>query len=360
MRLAVDYHHNGLGRSIFLTMQDRLGHEVWFPDGTFAAWANQRIVGTWLTPNVQADGGIPAQHLNAAGNLPNICSKEQFLSMDWDAVIMTRPESVPLFRELIAAHPNGGKIKRICQAGNEGQSYDWDFSPNFLSSEYLSFIRAPDSINKLLYHQEVGRQFAPDTFTYLTEEDLHTINTYINCLSSFHDWRWDKEMAGWHGMCPHCDSVPTTASPVSVRDMWANMHAHLPEYTLREYGIINKDGFIPEKQLPQVINSSALTWGFKTYEGWGHSIANSVSMGRLCLVPRRFHRYRTANQFLIPNLTCLECDWTAESCIKAIRWFTESLERANAYSEACFQAARGVFNWQLEAYRVKTFLENLR
>lgn len=360
MKLCIDAHHGGLWRSLLLTFQDRLGHEVWSPDRSLCEWANQKIVGTWLVPDVSAAGGVPERHLDASGNFPNLCSRDQFLSTDWDAVIMSRPESEPLFRELLAEHPKGMKIKRIGQAGNEAQKYDWTFVPNFLSSDYLSFHRAPNEINKIHYFQELGRQFCPDEFTPLTEENLLQINTFINCLSSFHDWRWDKEMSGWGGLCPHCESRPEQGPSISVRDIWANMKAHLPEYNLLDFGIINSQGVIPEKQLWQTILSGALSFSYKTYDGYGHSIAQSISMGRLCLIPRRFHKYRTANQFLIPNLTCLECDWTAESCISTIRWFTASLDRANAYSEACFKAARGIFNWELTAFRVKEFMDKLQ
>lgn len=359
MRIFSDSHHSGLYRSIYLTLQDRLGHEVWFPCSSFAAWANQKHIGAWLSPNIAAAGGIPDHHLDENGDLFHVCSKDHFMEMDWDAVVITRPESEPLFRQLLAEHAKGNKIKRIGQAGNEGQSYDWGFVPNFLSSDYLSFLIS-GAPNKIHYMQEIGRQFIPEKFTPVTAEQLNTVNTFINCLDSFRDWRWDKDRSWWNGTCPHCDATPAEGPAVFVRDIWGTMKTHLPDYRLLDHGINNSQGVTSEKKLPQTILAGALTWGFKTYDGFGHSLAQSVSMGRLCLVPRRFHRYRTANQFLIPNLTCLEVDWTPESCCTAIRWFTDSLERVNEYSGACFKAAQGVFNWEFEAFKVKQFLENLQ
>ena len=280
----------------------------------------------------------------------------------WDAIVLSRPESVEFLRPLIERHPHRPSIKLIGQAGNEGQFYDWGFIPNFLSSDYLSYSVAPSGINKIHYMQEVGRQFQPDVFTPVTEDDLRTVNTFINCLDSFGDWTWNREFPHWSGRCPHCDgSSSGSFERVSPNSIWHNMKAHLPDHRFMDYGINNSCGSIQEKSLPKTILSGSLTWAFKTYEGMGHSIAQSISMGRVCLVPRRFHRYRTANQFLISNLTCLEAEWKAEDCIRVIRDFTSGgVNRINDFSEGCFNAAKGLFNWGHEADRVKEFLEKLR
>lgn len=347
-----------MARSLLLVLQDRLGHEVWFPDASLAQFASVAHPGAWLMPLVSDSGGIPEKHLNQHGNVFT-CSRDEFMEKDWGAVVISRPESVPIFRQLLDQHPNGKNIKRIGQAGNEGQCYPWDWIPNFLSSDYLSYIRAPKEINKIHYMQELGRQFQPSGFIRLTEESLRTINTYINCFSSFNHWKWEKDTSWWGGRCPHCDGNAATGETVSPYGIWNSMASTMPEVKFMDFGIGNTCGSIPEKELPGKIIGSSLTFAFKSYDGYGHSIAQSVSMGRLCLVPRRFHRYRTANQFLIPNLTCLEVDWNAESCSEAIRWFTSSLDRANAYSHACFMAARGIFNWEKEALRVGEFIEKL-
>lgn len=361
MRIFSDFHHGGLGRSLFLLFQHRLGHELYFPSGDFAQWANCHFAGAWLTPNVASNGGVPSQHLNEHGELRNVIGMDEFLSTDWDAVIITRPESEPLFRDLLSRHPKGLGIKRIGQAGNEGSRFDWGFVPNFLSSDYVSFLLSPKDINRMHYMQEVGMQFAPEKFVPLTATSLKTINTFINCLASFNGWQWNGDVSWNHGECPHCGGAHPRIEPgISIAGIWREMKGELSDHTFCDYGINNSLGMQNEKDMPELYISGALTWGYKTYDGWGHSLAQSVSMGRLALVPRRFFRYRSASQFLIPNLTCIEADWTARACIDKIRWFTDSLERANIYSEACFNAARAIFNWPKEAFRVREFMENLR
>jgi len=103
-----------------------------------------------------------------------------------------------------------------------------------------------------------------------------------------------------------------------------------------------------------------LTVHMKTYDGYGFSMLQSIAMGRLVIVPRGFHRYRTAGRILIPNLTCLESEWTADSLIGVIKDFTSDISMANAMSESCHKVSRALFDFDLEARRIEKFLQNLR
>lgn len=360
MLLFSDSHHSGLLRSLFLLFRVRLKHDIYFPDPSFCDWANTQIAGAWLPPNIRGCGGIPDDYLSEHGEIRTQISREVFLSLDWDAVLITRIESQGFFEELIRDHPSGKKIKIIGQAGNDGTEYNWEFVKNFLSSDYLSFMRCPHTVNSIHYMQEVGEQFRPQRFVQLTEESLKGVNTYINCLQTFGKRKLNHDYSLWNESCPHCDSRGSGDFEVNVNGIWDGMKPILPSHTFRDYGIDNSYGMASERDMPAIINNSSLTWGYKTYEGFGHSISQSISMGRLCIVPRRFHRYRTANQFLIPNLTCLEADWSEVNCAQVIREFTQDLDTANEYSLACFRAAKGLFNWEHEAARVATFLDKLQ
>lgn len=370
MKFFADYHHGGAARGIFLTFAYRLGHEVFFPDHTFADWANNLYgePGKWLAvlPNTFKEmGGVPQQFFNEDGTFPNIINREQFLSTDWDAVFVTRTESQKIFKQLLQEHPNGSKIKVIGSMGNENTVFEWDWVKNFMVSDYLSFCTCPSHVNKIHYSQEMGTQFAEENkqFVPIKEEDLKTITTFINCLSSFTGpWHWDSERTCWHGKCPHCDGDPdiNKHGPISPYGIWTHLKDKLPNHKFMDFGINNTGGMLRETEMPEKYHKSALTWHFKTYDGYGYSLLQSVAMGRLVIVPRRFHRYRTAGRYLINNLTCLEADWSPDSIKSVIEYFTADLDRANKYSEACFNAAKTLFNWELEAFRLKEFVETLR
>lgn len=106
---------------------------------------------------------------------------------------------------------------------------------------------------------------------------------------------------------------------------------------------------------------SSLTFHFKTYEGYGHIIAQSVCMGRPVLVMQNFFRYRTASRFLVPNLSCFEVSpFSVWSAVEKIKEITDTEATANRYGKACWEFSKTVFNWDLEAFRVKQFLERAK
>lgn len=370
MKFFADFHHSGAARGLFLALKYRLGHDVYFPDDKFASYASTLFgtPGTWLGMNPsypKVHGGIPKKYLNADETFPFIISKEQFLQEDWDAVFVTRIESQKVFKELMRMHPNAKNIKFIGSMGNECTVFDWQIIKNLMVSDYLSHVVAPKNINKLHYSQEMGTQYAEENveFSPIKKENLKNIYTFINCLSSFTGpWRWDSEQSGYNGKCPHCDGVPDLSNhgPYSPFGIWNELKNKLPDHNFLDFGIVNSQGVVDEKALPHKYKESALTWHFKTYDGYGYSLLQSVAMGRLALIPRRFHRYRTANRYLINNLTCLEAEWDVDNIVEKIKYFTSNLDRANTYSEACFNASKHLFNWKLEAFRINEFLNNLQ
>ena len=90
-----------------------------------------------------------------------------------------------------------------------------------MSTDYLSYLRAPGDINKIHYSQEIGMQFG-ERFVPITEESLRTVNCFVMCWPRFNDpWLWNREFSGWGEHCPHCDGDkfgPTKL--VSPYDIW--------------------------------------------------------------------------------------------------------------------------------------------
>lgn len=359
LKIFSDSHHGGLTRSLFLLFHERLGHDIYFPDPSFVHWSvDNSQPGVWLPVtddhyrNLQ---GVPDRYLT---DFPYHVSREAFLAQDWDALLVTRCESIPLFKKLIADHPNGHNFKIIGQAGNEKSTHDWNFVKNFMSSDYGSYMHCP--AHKIFYSQELGHQYHQKEFVPIREEDLKTVATFTNCLPSFNSWHWDKDAWCWDDSCPHCEMKGVHPTPeISVFGLWNGMKEKMPECQFKDYGINNTYGMLSEKDMPAAYLGAACGYYFKTYEGYGHSILQSVALGRIPIVPRRFFQYRTARQYLMPFRTCLECDYTLDSLVHTIRDFTSNIHRANDMSYACWQTAQGLFNWEYEASRVKRFLEEL-
>ena len=341
-------------------MNARLAQNLWFPNADMVNRVQSFCrPGDWLPcpPGFTEEyGGFPKQLRGCDFGM----SYDEFMATDWDAVMVTRLESQHIFKELLKVHPKGDKIKVIGMTGNDHTVYDWDFVKNFMSTDYLSYLMAPKSMNKIHYSQELGEQYH-DNFQRIEEDALHVVNCFVMCWPTFvQPWVWTRERDAWGTRCPHCDGAGQGPSPAVVPyGIWKDAEARLPSHQFRDYGIACQFPTVPEPKLPEVYYSGALTVHMKTYDGYGYSMLQSIACGRPVVVPRRFHKYRTANRYLIPNVTCFEVEWDGQSLAETIGYATGSLERANKYAYACWNAARGIFDWQHEAFRVSEFLEKL-
>lgn len=359
-KVFADMHHGGAARGQALLFQHRLGHTVRFPDADMVAHVQEWCrLGDWLAtpPNwVEGLGGFPDSMKDQVFGI----SYQEFMDTNWDMVLVTRVESQKIFAELLKRHPYGDRIKKVAVTGNDHSVFSWDFVPNLMSSDYLSYLMAPHTINKVHYSQELGMQYGTE-FVPVTEASLHTINCFVMCWPTFvQPWVWTRERDAWGTRCPHCDSASQGPSPAVVPyGIWKDAEAQLPNHKFKDYGIACSYPTVPEPQLPEVYASGALTVHMKTYDGYGYSMLQSVACGRPVVVPRRFHKYRTANRYLIPWVTCFEVEWEGKHLADTIRYVTGSLDRANHYAKACYRASKGLFDWEHEAFRVSEFLERL-
>lgn len=365
MKIFADYHHSGAAQGQVLLLQHRLGHTLYFPGQSFVERIKPlfKQQGDWLSPlpNWLRDmGGVPGCVADDAPK--HIIDYDEFMGIKWDAIFLSRYESQNIFKSLLQQHPEGKTIKVIGMTGNDNTVYDWEFVKNFMSTDELSYFMAPKDMNKVWYDQEIGQHYGRE-YIPIDNQSLRTVNSFVNCWPSFNqEWTWDHEFTGAHGRCPHCSSDRSgQQTKIVPYQIWLDAaHKLSSTHTFCEYGINGKEGMIPEYLLPKTYASGALTVHMKTYEGYGYSMLQSIACGRPVIVPRKFYKYRTANKFLIPNLTCFELeDWNADCLAETIRDVTSDLGQMQKYSTACYEAANGMLNWELEAHRVRKFLGKL-
>lgn len=354
MLIATDYHHAAAAAALRYTLEDRLGHNVRFPGIAFAEWVTENYDRSWVVPCP------PAWMQHVGGNMEldgSLYSVLDFLDTNWDAVIVTRPEMVQVYDALLSRHPAGKNIKRILCMGNQDATFDWSWSDNFMSSDYLSYMRSPAK-NKLWYSQELAPQFQNCPWREIrTEEVMRTINCFINFWPDY-----TELVISNIGQCAHCGGSRSTARVlVSPYELWSQVSHNLSgTHTFASYGLDTRYGPVSPSALPSFYTSGAYTIHLKHVEGYGFSLLQSIACGRPAIVPRGFYRYRTAGKYLIPGLTCFEVDWKSRSITDTIEQLTCDLDTVNAYSWHCWKAAKALFNWELEAMRVKEFMEKLR
>jgi len=372
-KVFADYHHGGAARGQLLVF-DRLNYEVYFGGVQFTDRVNNEFGiregtnsrGDWLPclPGwLIGMGGVPDYLLDDDGTYPKIIDFDEFLAIDWDIFLCTRIETQKVFKWLKEVHPNGKDIRVIGVTGNDATVFDWDFIKNLMASDEATYRLAPWDINKIHYSQEMGFQFQNDEFVPVDEKSLKTVTCFVNCWPHFDEpWQWGKDNNLNQGKCPHCDQPVHPSAfqePVQPYSIWKGAEKLLEGYTFNDYGIGCKIGIKPEIQLPVEYHSGALTIHMKTYDGYGFSMLQAIACGRPVVVPYRFHRYRTAGRYLIPNLTCFESTWDARALAHVIGYVTENVDRANHYAEACWKASKNLFNWEHEAFRVGEFLRRL-
>jgi len=365
MKFLADHHHGGAARAQVLLLDHRLGHQVYFPSARLVdeLGLDKSLILPCMSSWAKGIGGIPSGLLNDDGTYPYLVhSLDELKKIEWDAFLITRVETQEMFKGLKREYFPGRDIKMIALTGNDACTFDYSWIKNLMTSDEPTYNIAPNDINKIHYSQELGMQYG-ESFIPIGVKELKTINCFINCWHTFTGaWQWNYDISGNRGKCPHCNHVPSdlgSLKPINPYGIWEGAKSLLPDYTFNDYGIECKMGCIPEVQLPLEYASGALTVHMKTYDGYGFSMLQSIACGRPVIVPYKFHKYRTANKYLIPNVTCFEADWTADSVYEIIKYVTGNLKRANEYAAACYVAAKGLFNWGHDAFRVKEFLERL-
>jgi len=367
MLVFSDFHHSGAAQGQALLFHRRLGHNLYFPNEDFVrrcievGWSKPGDILPCLPTWLRRMGGYPEYREK---DWEYVLGYDEFLSRDWDAILVTRIETQTVFKELRKLHPHGSKIKFIGVTGNDNTPFDWELVPNLLSSDYPTFVNSPPSIHKLWYSQEIGHNYFDAAFTPVEGLARYTVNQFVNCWPTMRGpWHKVYDMSNWHSRCPFCGADQRGAPLGEVVDpygIWCGAKALLPTHWFQEYGIGCEHGCVEEVNLPSKYVSGALTVHFKAYEGYGFSMLQSILCGRPVIVPREFYRYRTAGKYLIPNLTCFVSDWDAKSLADVIGYVTGSVERVNRYAKACYATARGLFDFNLEAFRVEEFMEELR
>ena len=313
LKIFSDYHHSGAAQGQALLFHRRLEHDLYFP--------NEDLVKKVLEMGLCKEGDImPCMPtwLRKMGGYPEYRNKDweyiigydEFMSTDWDVILVTRIETQKVFSELRKMHPTGEQIKFIGVTGNDNTPFDWALIPNLMSSDCATFVNSPSSIHKLWYSQEIGHQYFDAAFVPVTGIAQFTVNQFVNCWPSMRGpWHRVYDMSNWKGKCPYCDANQDGAPLGDVIDpygIWLGAKEVLPTHWFQEYGINCEKGCVEEVNLVPRYTSGAVTVHFKAYDGYGYSMLQSLLCGRPVIVPRGFHKFRTAGKYLIPNLTCFE------------------------------------------------------
>jgi len=344
MKIFIDFHHGALLRWMFYLFADRLGHEVGLVGSGLCGEVSQIAdPGTWGAMYEMGLTNIGITDAEKARcTYTFIESIEELQDTKWDAMVLTRTESQKLLRQL--GYPNRNlEAKYVGVSGNEGSYYDWMWVKNVMASDLMTYKYTQGAdVNKIHVPQELGRAY-DQGFVPIKEENLHNIYAFLNNIRGY-----DQDI-----------KVRNSVQRVNIYKLWTELQEAMPEYTFRCWGHGNEDigsQCITENVLAPYYHEAAMVWHYKTYEGYGHALLQSLPAGRPVIVPRGFYDDRTAGAYL-DDENAFFCGYDLESVRAAILENTASLETANRKARSTYDSYKKRFDWEHEARRVAEWVE---
>lgn len=347
-KVFVDFHHSSLLRSLVLLFEKRLGMEVFRPIGM--EWYNE---GFWaindqldtakqfldLEQALPPDGTAPL-NINRPGmdagtyvcadpggkSFHRACTLEYFKNNQFDYVIASIPQHVPLFKELIAKYQP--KAKLIIQMGN-----NWDLA-QYQNHNVLASLKAPApaGVNVMFYHQEFDLGIFYPGQCKPTKQIYSFVNVIQNSGQGWTDYSELKKILERQG------------------------------YSFKAYGGQCPDGNMTgPHQMADKMREAMMVFHVKPGgDGFGHVIHNAYSVGRPVITRSSHYKGQLAEDLLVPG-TFIDLD-KYEGYGEVKNMLTKLQYMPDQLAEMGRKAARRfaeVVNYTQEAKEVWQWLENL-
>ena len=344
MNILTDFHHNSLLRSFVLLFEERLGMNVyrpigldWFYEGYWAINDQLSTAKQFLDIETQvlADNTPPLNIVKNysdgiysvydPGNITthNAITLEAFKNMQFDYIIASIPQHIPIFQKLIQEFQP--KAKLIIQIGN-------NWNPNiFRGLNVLGSVK-PGNIqdaNVVYYHQE----FDTDIFKPSENKRTKTISSYINLL---------QEMSiGWKD--------------------FTELENSLDKVKFNSYGGQCRDGNMTgAHELANSMSNDDLIFHVKDHgDGYGHIIYNAYACGRPTII--RSSRYNNQlAQELFNDQSCIDLDkYSTDDAINKIKEIYLDDYEFNEMSINAYETFRHCVDFAYDAEKVYNWMGTL-
>ena len=292
MRALVDRHQADLFYAMQLTLEDRLGLEVYTPVGY--EWFDE---GYWQFGHQHLGRALADQFLNIDAKYSQCNCTDYWKTWDpahQDRVI--RCVTLEQFRRLggfthIVASVQDNQAgfarlasecgaKYVLQVGNTRQDVDWGLDPLALVSSEIPIVG-----RGVLMHQPMAACFR----TRDPSEAQGVISSFVNLFPRFGPPEH-----------PEHDEWP----------LWRDLAARLPEFEEFIFGIDGPDGNVkPVEAIADRMAESAFALHIKpTGDGFGHVIHNWAAVGRPLIGRGRYYAGQLGERFWQDGVTCIDLD----------------------------------------------------
>lgn len=351
MKIFTDFHHSSLLTSLQLLFEKRLGHELyrpigmeWFHEGYWALNNQEDTAKQFLDPDQAykpSDGTPPLNQypqktefeegtcrvLNPGGDtMHQACTFKYFQENQFDILICSLPQHIPLFKRLIELYQP--KAKLIFQVGN-----NWDFDQlegmNVLASTMPRPVKP--TVNAIFYHQEINTEEFYPTPTEPTNKIYSFVNLQANTGQGWMDFLELEHMTSGFGA------------------EW------------KSFGGQCRDGNMTgDRELANKMREAMLIYHVKPGgDGFGHIIHNAFAVGRPVITRCSHYQGQLAGLLMTPG-TCIDLDQHTLPEVKNIlhRLFSapELLKEMGERARARFES---LVRYDSEAEAIKTWLQNL-
>lgn len=352
MNVLCDYHHGELYESLRKVFEVRLGGKLyrpigreWHDEGYWAISHNEGTIDQFLDYRFSTSGSISGTFVEDAGEIEarghknyfkkilsiydnpphNTITFEAAKEFPWDIIIATFPPHYPImlnFQKKFCP-----KAKYVIQFGNV---------------VYPRYI--PEGIQNALNSTGIVHSEIAHCLDYYQEFDTSCLNPQT----------------------PDNDGKFITCFLVNngghrAADYW-KLQSLLPDWTFKEYGVLNKDGNIHlYKDQCQEIRRAAFLWHVKLNgDGYGYTLYRSLYAGKPVILNYGtvYSEHRLAKLgFMKDGETIIDYDG------KTLEQIASSLQtmRSNfpIHSENISRRMREIINFDREEQNIRRFIENL-
>jgi len=354
MNVFCDFHHASLLQSFILLFEKRLGGKVyrpigvdWYEKGYWKVYDHPATVQQFLavggatpdnTPELNnlEENSSPGIYLCKdidSGKTNKAITLDAFFYYDFDIVIASIPQHLPLFRKLCDEHPSHPKL--IYQIGN-AWPIDADvlkYTKNVMASALIPDY--PKDINLIQYHQEFDTDIFYPGYEG-TNAPIDRISSFVNCFSV------DRLFAeDW--------------------TLFQIMEELMENWIFASYGGQCRDGGRNgTNELAQEMRNAKFIWHTKRGgDGYGHVLHNSAAVGRPIIFKKEYYFGKWGEKLMIDGVTGIQIDGLSpHEIFRKIQNYSDPEE----YKKLCdnvYNNFKQIVDFDGEFLALKSFLGNL-
>lgn len=334
MKILADFHHPDLYESYLLTLQDRLGYDVyrmigleWYDAGLWSfekAWAGdtfaQRSLSLRETDTLVGDHyeRVDERH---PGRVFKMLTLEQAIAMtDINYILTSVTDNHHSFRPFVKANK---KLKHIIQMGNNEHHVNWDH-------HMVALVGTEAEIPKFVSYVRYSPEFDTENLFKFTPVPVD------GPISSF--------LLVWH----------------LQRTETLGMFNYVRENVDREFKMFGEEG-VPldtEPLMAKNMQEAAAFWHTKPVgDGYGFVIHQAAAIGRPIIGNRKYYLNCRAKFLWDPDSTLDIDSMKPETVAKAVEGLLADPERMIRMGERANEVFRAHVNFDEDAENIKKLLE---